>query len=86
MDPSILIVVAYGLAVLWLGYDMGRKVERKAQERARCSHTWDYRSLDNLDHHWQRVCLICGEHEDLKNEEVPYHERCKATNYPPREE
>jgi hypothetical protein len=75
--------VAYILAVGWLWYDLGRKVEGKRFAQSVCHHVWDYRSLDNLDHYWQRVCLACKLYEKLEREEVPYHERCKARNFPP---
>ena len=81
MTSFLFVASVYAAVCVYLGFWLGTQVERKAQEQARCQHTWDYRSLDGLDHFWQRVCLICGHYEKLEREQVPYHERCKAKNF-----
>lgn len=83
MDPFIFIAATYFVAAIYLGYALGTQVERRKNEQERCGHRWEYRSLDNLDHYWQRVCLDCSHYEKLEKEDVPYDERCKAKNFPP---
>lgn len=85
MDPWILVAALYFFVAIYLGFWLGRQVTLREWEEEKCSHRWEYRSLDGLDHYWQRVCLDCPRYEKLDKEEVPYHERCKAKNFPPKE-
>lgn len=75
------VVYALGLAFLGMGLDIATWWKARQQRMRECVHRWEYRSVDNLDAGYERVCLDCPKRESVKRDDVPYHERAKRRNF-----
>jgi hypothetical protein len=77
------LLIALFVACVGFGLDICGWWRARQERIAACSHRWEWRSVDNLDRGYERICIDCPKREPVKNEDVPYHERAKRKDYRP---